>query len=147
VQRDSGPPNLLASPRSRSTPILLAREAARDYGRLGWRLSEATALELAGDLAEADAAYLRCGASYDASRLAAGQKRKLKRSPFGAGLTPRELAVAGLVAREWSDKDIARALGVSVRTVHHHVAATFSKLGLRARWQLTEQLLATIRTR
>ena len=30
---------------------------------------------------------------------------------------------------------------VSVRTVEHHVKATFSKLGIRARWELTPEML------
>ena len=76
--------------------------------------------------------------------MSAAQTRKRKRAPFGARLTPRELEVARLVARKRSNAEIARALAVSVRTVDHHVEAVFSKLGIRARWQLTSELPAVV---
>ena len=119
----------------------LAREAAKRFRRLGWRLYETIALELAGEIAAATRAYDRCGAVADVARLSAAQTRKRKRAPFGARLTPRELEVARLIARKRSNAEIARALAVSVRTVDHHVEAAFSKLGIRARWQLTSELL------
>jgi DNA-binding CsgD family transcriptional regulator len=121
----------------------LAREAAKRFRRLGWRLYETTALELAGEITAATRAYDRCGAVADVARLSAAQTRKLKRAPFGARLTPRELEVARLVSRKRSNGEIARALAVSVRTVDHHVEAVFSKLGIRARWQLTSALLGS----
>ena len=119
----------------------LAREAAKRFRRMGWRLYEAIALELAGEIAAATRAYDRCGATADVARLSAAQTRKRKRAPFGARLTPRELEVARLIARRRSNAEIARALAVSVRTVDHHVEAAFSKLGIRARWQVTAELL------
>ena len=119
----------------------LARQAAKRFRRLGWRLYEAVALELAGEITAATRAYESCGAVADVARLSAAQTRKRKRAPFGARLTPRELEVARLVARKRSNAEIARALAVSVRTVDHHVEAVFSKLGIRARWQLTSELL------
>lgn len=118
-----------------------ARDAAAQFERMGWRLYEAVARELAGDVRGAARLYERCGAIADVARLAASQTRKLKRSPFGARLTPRELEVARLVMRKRSNQQIARALEISVRTVDHHVEAAFSKLGVRARWQLTAELL------
>jgi DNA-binding CsgD family transcriptional regulator len=74
-------------------------------------------------------------------RLARGLSRKSRRAPFGARLTARELEVARLVARKRSNNEIARALEISVRTVHHHVEAVFNKLGLQTRRQLTEDAL------
>lgn len=118
-----------------------ARDAATRYGALGWRLSEAMAFELAGEHSRALDLFEACSADADVARLRACQTRKGKRAPFGARLTPRELEVARLVVRKWSNGDISRALGLSVRTIDHHVEAAFSKLGVRARWQLTEQLL------
>jgi DNA-binding NarL/FixJ family response regulator len=41
--------------------------------------------------------------------------------------------VARLVARGRSDREIALALQISVRTVHHHVEAILSKLGVHER--------------
>ena len=121
-----------------------ARDAAARYGAAGWRLYEAMSLEIAGDVRNAASVYEACGATADAARAQDSQRRKLKRAPFGARLTAREREVAGLVARGRSDREIARALSISVRTVHHHVEAAFSKLGVARRTQLTESLLEGI---
>jgi DNA-binding NarL/FixJ family response regulator len=50
-----------------------------------------------------------------------------------AGLTPRELAVLGLVASGLRNADIADSLVVSRKTVDHHVSAVLRKLGARTR--------------
>ena len=119
---------------------LAARAAAR-FGELGWRLYEAMALELAGNTRAASRRYAECGAVSDVARLAAGETRKVKYAPFGARLSPREREVARLVAAKRSNPEIALALEISVRTVDHHVEAVFSKLGIRARWELTAEIL------
>ena len=118
-----------------------ARNAAVEYAARGWRLYEATALELGGDLRNSARLYEACGAKADAARILSGQRRKLRRAAFGARLTARERDVARLVARTRSDREIAQALSISVRTVHHHVEALFSKLGVGRRTAVTEQLL------
>lgn len=51
-------------------------------------------------------------------------------------LTERELEVAKAVARGGSNKEIARQLGVTERTIKAHVGAIFEKLKLRDRLQL-----------
>lgn len=51
-------------------------------------------------------------------------------------LTTRELAVARLVARGGSNREIAEELEVSERTVKAHLTAIFDKLGVRDRVQL-----------
>lgn len=43
-------------------------------------------------------------------------------------LTARELQVAALVGKGWAYKRVARALGMSTRTVKIHVAAIAQKL-------------------
>ena len=48
-------------------------------------------------------------------------------------LTPRERAVLQLLARGWSDKEIAAELGIGRRTVSTHVAAIRAKLGAPSR--------------
>jgi DNA-binding CsgD family transcriptional regulator len=119
----------------------LAGAAAVRFRALGWALYEAAALELAGNLRSASRLYRECGAVSDVARLATGEKRKLRYAAFGARLSPREREVARLVAAKRSNRDIALALDISVRTVDHHVEAAFSKLGIRNRWQLDADML------
>jgi DNA-binding CsgD family transcriptional regulator len=54
----------------------------------------------------------------------------------GGPLTARELQVADLIADGLTNADIARNLGVSVRTVDAHVEHVRTKLGVRARAQI-----------
>jgi HD-GYP domain-containing protein (c-di-GMP phosphodiesterase class II) len=49
------------------------------------------------------------------------------------GLTERELEVLRLLARGQVDKEIAAALGISHRTVHHHNQSIFGKLDVTTR--------------
>ena len=49
------------------------------------------------------------------------------------GLSEREVDVSRLLARGKSNKEIADLLGISVRTVHNHVAHIFDKLGVHSR--------------
>jgi DNA-binding CsgD family transcriptional regulator len=52
-------------------------------------------------------------------------------TPFS--LTPREAEVLRLLAAGRSDREIADELFISHRTVHHHVASLFAKLGVNSR--------------
>jgi DNA-binding NarL/FixJ family response regulator len=49
------------------------------------------------------------------------------------GLSDREVEVLVLVARGATNKDIARSLGITAKTVAHHVAHVYTKAGLRSR--------------
>ena len=49
-----------------------------------------------------------------------------------ADLTPRQLAVAALVAKGHTDKEIAGALGIAYNTVRAHVAELARRLGIRS---------------
>jgi DNA-binding CsgD family transcriptional regulator len=50
-----------------------------------------------------------------------------------AGLTARGIDLLGLLASGLSNKEIARRLVVSPRTVGHHVAHIFAKIGVSTR--------------
>ena len=57
-------------------------------------------------------------------------------------LTAREELVAGVVARGLSNREVAAELGISVKTVEHHLGRIYTKLGLRSRTQLAVHLVA-----
>jgi DNA-binding NarL/FixJ family response regulator len=48
-------------------------------------------------------------------------------------LPPRQQQVLDLIARGYSNKEIARALGLGLGTVKVHVAIVFQKLGVNRR--------------
>jgi DNA-binding CsgD family transcriptional regulator/tetratricopeptide (TPR) repeat protein len=66
-----------------------------------------------------------------------------RRGRAGGDLTPRELEIARLVAEGLSNRAISDRLGISERTVEHHVGSILSQLGIRSRWLVTPQLLET----
>ncbi|MGK2880152.1 MAG: response regulator [Mycobacterium sp.] len=73
--------------------------------------------------------------------LVLGEYRRIAQKPnwgdTGPGLTDRETEVLRLVAKGLSAKQIAARLSLSHRTVENHVQATFRKLQLANRVELT----------
>lgn len=62
---------------------------------------------------------------------AAGQRvPKLERP---AGLTEREAEVVRLLARGFMTKQVAKALGISVKTADRHVQNAYGKIGVSSR--------------
>jgi DNA-binding NarL/FixJ family response regulator len=122
----------------------LGREAAVLYGRLGFPLREAQALEAAGAIDDALAVYRRCGAVGDVRRL----EPRSARRPIDPSriLTKREREVADLVAAGLANTEIAERLFLSVKTVEKHVASLFEKLDVRSRTQIATHLLRERRT-
>ena len=55
-----------------------------------------------------------------------------------AGLTPREMEVARLVAARRSNKAIGKALGISPRTVSTHLSNIFRKVEVSSRGELAD---------
>jgi len=73
-------------------------------------------------------------------RLLAATARLLpeaKDDTWRAALTPREQETALLIAKGASNKEIARQLDITERTVKAHVSAMLEKLGARDRLQLS----------
>lgn len=54
--------------------------------------------------------------------------QSLVKSPFPDALTPREVEVLQLLARGWTDAQIAEHLIISPRTVNRHTTAIYSKI-------------------
>lgn len=97
--------------------------------------------------AEADAGRFS-SAHVDAVLAAAGQRSGPFTVPRPAGLTEREVDVLRLIARGRSNKETARELGISPKTVGNHVEHIYAKANVRTRagatlFALESGLLAT----
>lgn len=127
-----------------ASPALLWRsQALVDYG---------AALRRAGDPEQArkmlrvgmDLAH-RCGAAPLADHAEAELRdaggRPRRRALLGAhALTASERRVAEMAAEGLSNKDIAQALFITLRTVELHLSNTYAKLGIRSRQELHRAL-------
>lgn len=69
----------------------------------------------------------------DAALDAAGQASRPPRVARPAGLTEREVDVLRLIARGQANKQVAVALGISAKTVGHHVEHLYAKAGVTTR--------------
>jgi DNA-binding CsgD family transcriptional regulator len=75
--------------------------------------------------------------------LTAAGARARRRALRGVdALTPAELRVAELAARDMSNREIAQALFVSLRTVETHLTHAYQKLDVDSRAKLTAALSA-----
>ena len=91
-------------------------------------LSPSQAADLLGREARAGRLDANCVAAVLA---AAGQHPR--RLPRPAGLTDREAEVVGMLARGLQTKQVARALGISIKTADRHVQNAYSKIGVSTR--------------
>jgi DNA-binding NarL/FixJ family response regulator len=131
-------------------------QAAEEYDALGLRFDAARSLLLLGGalrrrrqwgaagraLEQAAAAFDANGATAWAERARSDLERVAgRRRPEGA-LTPAQQRTAELAATGLSNKEIAQALVVTVRTVEVHLSQVYAKLGVRSRSQLAGRLSA-----
>jgi DNA-binding CsgD family transcriptional regulator len=65
--------------------------------------------------------------------LRAAGHRGSRRPKQPAGLTSREVEVLGLIARGMQDREIAERLSITRKTVGHHAAHIYSKIGVANR--------------
>jgi DNA-binding CsgD family transcriptional regulator len=112
-----------------------AKEAAEIFREAGWRFHEAEALEYAGRTAEAADIYHASGAVRELRRLRLPTRRVALRRDLP--LTERQREVCRLARDGATNATIAVRLGLSERTVAHHLSAGYARLGVRSRWQLT----------
>ena len=83
------------------------------------------------ELETARATYERLGARPDVARVDALLAHRADAGPNG--LTPREVQVLRLVAAGKSNKEVAVALALSVKTVERHVGNILTKLDVPSR--------------
>jgi predicted ATPase/DNA-binding CsgD family transcriptional regulator len=115
-----------------SATAWLDEKIATAYDRLG------DAGAAARHFARARETALGSGSPSDVRRLEALHAAALSKAGDtalgeGAALTPRETEVAALLKRGLANRAIAEELVLSERTVEHHVAAIYAKLGVRTR--------------
>jgi DNA-binding NarL/FixJ family response regulator len=103
--------------------------AALQVGARGYLLKGAVQEEVAAAIRTVAAGGAVFGAGA-AQRVLAGGRRQ-----YAAHLTEREAEVLTLVADGRSNPEIARELGVSVKTVQNHVSNVLAKLQVRDRTQ------------
>ena len=104
--------------------------AALKAGAVGYVLKGAPA----GEIAQAIRAVAG-GGSYLTPRVAARVVAQVKAPRRSGLLTARERQVLGLVARGRSNKQIARDLAITERTIKFHMTTIFNKLGADNRAQ------------
>ncbi len=85
----------------------------------------------------------------DAVLAAAGHRVPQRPRELPAGLTARELEVLLVLVRGESNQQIAEDLGISAKTVGHHVQHVYQKLGVRSRaaatlWAFEHDLLRSL---
>ncbi|WP_306332174.1 LuxR family transcriptional regulator [Streptomyces sp. KL109B] len=93
-------------------------------------------------LRDALVAFERCGATVWAGQVAA-ELRATGAAPADpeppgrlSELTPQQLRIARCVAKGDTNREVARRLSVSPRTVDHHLRNVFAQLGIRSRVEL-----------
>jgi DNA-binding CsgD family transcriptional regulator/tetratricopeptide (TPR) repeat protein len=84
------------------------------------------------ELEAARATFLRLGAATDLARIE-GPSRLGRGAGDSHELTTRELEVLGLLCAGETNREIAAALVVSVRTIDRHVSNIYAKLGVSSR--------------
>ena len=110
--------------------------AALDAGAVGYLLKDAEA----DDVLDGIRAVSRGESPIHprAARALLGARRSGGREPAGGiagALTPREREVLSLVAAGLANKQIARRLGITDRTVKAHLTSVFARLGVEDRTQ------------
>ncbi|MFZ2013425.1 MAG: helix-turn-helix transcriptional regulator [Nocardioides sp.] len=125
-------------------PAWYRAHARAARGRL--LLAMGQAADGAADLGQTQRSFRAMGAAAFADRCADGLARTQPSSPtipdWLGELTPRERETAELVARGWTNKEIAEQQYVSPKTVEYHLRNTYIKLDITSRRELRDMLQA-----
>jgi DNA-binding CsgD family transcriptional regulator len=133
----------LAPGMSAIDPPLLRARLEHSYGRIS--LTSRARRTFSGWLATAHERFLSLRAMPFAERcaldmVAAGiSERQPEADPLDT-LTDRERSIARLIAGGATNRDVARELFVSIKTVEYHLGHIFAKLGVSSRSQLRAML-------
>jgi DNA-binding NarL/FixJ family response regulator len=106
---------------------------ALQAGATGYLLKDAAATEVAAAIRAAHQGEMHLAPAV-ARRLAESLRAPTREKPIEP-LTEREREVLGLVAQGKANKEIARQMEISERTVRTHVSSILGKLGLVSRTQ------------
>ena len=93
------------------------------------------------ELAQRNGAILLAGQAHE-ELIASGARPRRVELSGAAALTPSESRTAAMAAEGMSNREIAQALFVTLRTVEMHLSNTFRKLGVSSRTQLAAALAA-----
>jgi DNA-binding NarL/FixJ family response regulator len=101
--------------------------------------------EAAGELEAAHRTFQRLQATPYLERCArelsgCGRVTVRRRNAGHPVLTAQELTVARLAVRGMTNRQIARELVLSVKTIEYHLSNSYTKLGITSRMGLIEQL-------
>jgi DNA-binding CsgD family transcriptional regulator/tetratricopeptide (TPR) repeat protein len=102
-------------------------------------ISSADETDLRDALVRLEPLTARTAAAFVRRRMKAVGMKAIPRGPrpatqdAPAGLTAREQEVLALLSEGLPDREISRRLFISERTVHHHVSAVLSKIGVPSR--------------
>ncbi|TVP59365.1 MAG: helix-turn-helix transcriptional regulator [Gemmatimonadales bacterium] len=126
----------------------LLPDAARLRRQVAGRLAEIGDREGAvRELRRAHEALLRIGAEPELEKAREQFREVGARPPLRSQgergsslLTSREIEIARLVGRRKSNKGVAKALGISPRTVGTHLTNIFRKLEIDSRWELGDRV-------
>ena len=109
---------------------------AMQYGAKGYLLKDTPSEELAAAIRSIHKGYTYLGPGLFAKTQAVAQKAVNDIPPEMLTLSPREKEVLQLIATGANNREIAKALHISERTVKNHVSSILGHLQLRDRTQV-----------
>ena len=93
----------------------------------------AATLENEADKGRLDREAVRAVLATAGHRVERGRARGSGNGGYPGGLSDREVEVLRLVSRGFTNKEVAQRLDISARTVGHHLAHTYEKIGVTTR--------------